>query len=41
MAVGIIWDKTNMITMRITMAVELSISKYYKCDWEIFYFQIL
>ena len=30
MAVGIIWDKTNMITMRITMAVELSISKYYK-----------
>ena len=32
MAVGIIWDKTNMITMRITMAVEISISKYYKCD---------
>ena len=28
MAVEIIWDKTNMITMRITMAVEIYISRY-------------
>ena len=40
MTVGIIWDKTNMITMRITMAVEISISKYYKMRLcEISYFQ--